>query len=223
MIENPLTTIFGFIGSFYGLVVPLCTLFFIAILFLASMTVAGAKPKEIGKAIYTYVMHGTSILLMTIGALPTIFSVFAGVSYTGRTYIALLLVFASGGLLFLMQDQEVRNLDSASKSVPEAIYMTTLKIIGNLLMVLSGLSIVLNIVLASFQAGWWVTPFVLLLYGLLLSWCTRGPQDWEIFRTKSISTAPVTAVVARPNPKSKARKAVKKTTKTTKPAKKKKK
>ena len=220
MIENPLTTIFGFIGSFYGLVVPLCTLFFITILFLASMTVAGAKPKEIGKAIYTYVMHGTSILLMTIGALPTVFSVFAGVSYTGRTYIALLLVFAAGGLLFLMQDQEVRSLDNASKSIPEAIYMTTLKIIGNLLAVLSGLSIVLNIILASFQTGWWVTPFVLLLYGLLLSWCTRGPRDWELFRTKPIHKTTVTPAVARPQPKTKKRKIVKKTTKTTKKTKK---
>lgn len=220
MTENPLTTIFGFIGSFYGLVVPLCTLFFIAILFLASMTVAGAKPKEIGRAIYTYIMHGTSVLLMTIGALPTVFSVFAGVSYTGRTYIALLLVFASGGLLFLMQDQEVRNLDSASKSIPEAIYMTTLKIIGNLLMVLSGLSIVLNIILTSFQTGWWVTPFVLLLYGILLSWCTRGPRDWELFRTKAINKAPATAAITRPKPKTKARKVAKKTTKTVKKKKK---
>ncbi|PIR54049.1 hypothetical protein COU75_02620 [Candidatus Peregrinibacteria bacterium CG10_big_fil_rev_8_21_14_0_10_42_8] len=197
MVENPLTTIFGFIGSFYGLVIPLCTLFFLAILFLASMTVPGAKPKAVGQAIYTYIMHGTSVLLMTIGAFPTVFSVFAGVPYLGRTYIALLLVFACGGLLFLMQDQETHNLDSASRAIPEALYMTTLKVIGNLLAILSTLSILLSIVLASFQTGWWVTPFVTLVYGLLLSWCTRGSHDWELFKTMQMTAAPAKVVASQ--------------------------
>ena len=97
MIENPLSTIFGFIGSFYGLVLPLLIIFFLTVMFLASMSVPGAKPRRVGDAIYCYLMHGVSVILMTVGALPTVFSVFAGVAYTGRTYIALLLVFACGG------------------------------------------------------------------------------------------------------------------------------
>lgn len=190
MIDNPLTTIFGFIGSFYGLIVPLGILVLLTLIFLASLSVAGAKPRHVGEAVYTYLMHGVSVLLMTIGALPTVFSVFAGVAYTGRTYIALLLVFACGGLLFLMQDQETRKLDAASKAVIEAIYMTTLKVIGNLLALLSAVSIFLSIVLAAFEPGWWVTPFVLLLYGLLLSWCTRGSNDWEILKALQFDAPP---------------------------------
>ncbi len=182
MVDNPLTTIFGFVGSFYGLVVPLATIFFLAVLFLAALSVPGAKAKQVGEAVYCYLMHAVSVLLMTIGALPTVFSVFAGVAYTGRTYIALLLVFACGGLLFLMQDQATRSLEAASRAVPEAIYMTTLKIIGNLLALLSAISLFLSIALASFSPGWWVTPFVLLLYGMLLSWCTRGNHEWELFK-----------------------------------------
>ncbi|MDP6561623.1 MAG: hypothetical protein QF793_01730 [Candidatus Peribacteraceae bacterium] len=201
MVENPLTTIFGFIGSFYGLVLPLLTIFFLTVLFLASMSVPGAKPRHVGDAIYTFLMHGVSVLLMTIGALPTVFSVFAGVAYTGRTYIALLLVFACGGLLFLMQDQAVRGLDSASKAVAEAVYMTTLKIIGNMLALLSAISIFLSIVLASFQTGWWVTPFVLLLYGMLLSWCTKGNNDWELLKALQVTTAPARSSASRPKAK----------------------
>lgn len=200
MVENPLSTIFGFIGSFYGLVVPLVTLFFLVILFLASLSVPGAKPKSVGEAIYCFTMHAVSVLLMTIGALPTVFSVFAGVAYTGRTYIALLLVFAFGGLLFLIQDQAVRSLDSASKSVVEAVYMTTLKIIGNLVALLSGISLFLSIVLASFSSGWWVTPFVTLLYGLLLSWCTKGAHEWEIVKALQVQTM-TTPVKATPKAK----------------------
>jgi hypothetical protein len=201
MVENPLSTILGFIGSFYGLVLPLMTIFFLAVLFLASMSVPGAKPRHVGEAIYCYLMHAVSVLLMTIGALPTVFSVFAGIAFTGRTYIALLLVFACGGLLFLVQDQAVRGLDSASKSVTEAIYMTAIKIIGNLIALLSGLSIFLSIVLASFQPGWWVTPFVLLLYGMLLSWCTKGNQDWELMKALQVSGAPARSSTPRPKAK----------------------
>lgn len=189
MVENPLSTIFGFIGSFYGLIVPLLTIFFLTVLFLASLSVPGSKPKLVGEAIYSYLMHAVSVLLMTIGALPTVFSVFAGVAYTGRTYIALLLVFACGGLLFLVQDQAIRSLDAASKAVVEAVYMTALKIIGNLMALLSAVSIFLSIVLASFQNGWWVTPFVLLLYGLLLSWCTKGAHEWEFVKALQVTAA----------------------------------
>ena len=206
MVENPLSTIFGFIGSFYGLVVPLLLIFFLTVLFLASMAVPGAKPKGVGEAVYCYLMHGLSVLLMTIGSLPTVFSVFAGVAYTSRTYIALLLVFAVGGILFLVQDNAVRDLDAASKAVSEAVYLTTLKVIGNVLALLSTLSIFLSIVLASFQTGWWVTPFVLLLYGLLLSWCTKGSNDWELVKALQVTAAPVKA----PAPKPKAKKRRKK-------------
>ena len=130
---------------------------------------------------------------MTIGALPTVFSVFAGIAYTGRTYIAFLLVFAVGGLLFLMQDQVARSLDASSKAVPEAIYTTTLKFLGNVLVLFSVLSVFLHIVLAAYEEGWWVTPFVVLLYGLLLSWCTRGNVDAEMFKTVQMASAPAKA------------------------------
>jgi hypothetical protein len=193
MVEHPLSTIFGFIGTFYGLVVPLLVVLGLSILFIASMHSPGAKAKEVGSAIYCYAMHGVSVILMTIGALPTVFSVFAGIAYTGRTYIALLLVFACGGLLFLIQDASVRELDKASKAVPEAIYMTTVKFIGNLLAMLAALTIFLSIVLASYSPGWWVTPFVLLLYGLLLSWCTKEDGDLSVFQTLHMEGSPARA------------------------------
>ena len=154
---------------------------------------AGAKAKGVSDAIYCYAMHAVSVILMTIGALPTVFSVFSGIAYTGRTYIALLLVFACGGLLFLIQDAAVRELDKASKAVPEAIYMTTIKFIGNLLALLSTLTIFLSIVLASFSPGWWVTPFVILLYGLLLSWCTKDDGDISLFQTMHLEGSPARA------------------------------
>jgi len=188
MVDNPLSTIFAFIGSFYGLVVPLLTLTFLTLLFFAGMSAQGAKAKAVGEAIICYLMHAVSVMLMTVGALPTVFSVFAGIAYTGRTYVALLLVFAAGGLLFLIQDQAARGIDAASKSVIEAIYTNTVKLIGNLITLLSALSLLLSIVLASFDPGWWVAPFVYLLYGMLLSWCTRDENDLAFFKSMQMAT-----------------------------------
>lgn len=205
MVDNPLSTIFAFIGSFYGLVVPLLTVTFLTILFFAGMQAQGAKAKAVGEAIVCYLMHAVSVLLMTIGALPTVFSVFAGIAYTGRTYVALLLVFAAGGLLFLIQDQAARGIDAASKSVIEAIYMNTIKLIGNLVALLAALSLLLSIVLASFSAGWWVAPFVYLLYGLLLSWCTRDDGDLAFFKSMQMATSATMASKASRPAKTKKR------------------
>lgn len=196
MTDSPLITIFGFIGTFYGLVIPLLIILSLTLLYIASLYNAGAKPRAVGEAIYCYLLHAVSVLLMTIGALPTVYSVFAGIAYTGRTYVALLLVFACGGLLFLLQDQAVRSLESASKAVVESVYMLTLKIIGNLLTLLSALSILLSIILGDYESGWWVTPFVLLLYGMLLSWTTRNENDKTVFHTAPMT---VTAQATKPS------------------------
>lgn len=188
MVDNPLSTIFAFIGSFYGLIVPLLIMTLVTLLFFAGLASPGAKPRSVGEAIVCYLLHAASVLLMTIGALPTVFSVFAGIAYTGRTYIALLLVFAVGGMLFLIQDQAARGIDSASRAVVEAIYMTTLKLIGYVVTLLATLSLLLSIVLLSFQPGWWVAPFTYLLFGLLLSWCIKDHNDLTFFKNISVAT-----------------------------------
>ena len=191
MVENPLSTIFGFIGTFYGLVVPLSVMLLVTLLMFAGMANPGAKARSVGEAVYCYLMHGVGVLLMTIGALPTVFSVFSGVSYTSRTYVALLLVFACGGVLFLVHDQMAHAIDRASKAVIEAVYLFSLKLIGNLIVVFSAISMLLHVVLGSFEAGWWVSPLVLLLYGFLLCWCTRGQHDFHVFHGgKPVMAAP---------------------------------
>lgn len=189
MTDNPLLSIFGFIGTYYGIVIPLLIILVLTLIYTASLLYPGSKPKAIGEAIYTYLLHAISVLLMTIGALPTVYSVFAGISYKGSMYVALLLVFACGGLLFLIQDQAVRNLETASKAVVESIYILTLKIIGNILTLLAALSILVSIILSDYEKGWWVTPFVLLLYGMLLSWATRPDVEKKAFHAAPMTVA----------------------------------
>ena len=185
--DNPLTTIFSFVGTFYGLVLPLLLVLALSVLYIPSMLSPGAKAQGIGEAIYCFAMQIIGILLMTLGALPTVFSVFAGIAFTGRTYIGLLVVFACGGILFLMHETMAHELDPASKAVPEAITFFTIKIFGNVLAILSALSILLAIITGSTQAGWWVMPFVLFFYGLLLAWCTRSEREMKVFKSSPIA------------------------------------
>ncbi len=184
--DSPLTTIFSFVGAFYGLVLPAAILLGAALLFIPSMMAPGAKAQKVGEALHCYAMMVIGILLMTLGALPTVFSVFAGLAFTGRTYLGLLVVFACGGALFLAYEQIGHRLDSASKAVPAAIYFLTVKFVGNTLALLSALSILLTLIIGSAQAGWWVLPFVLFFYGLLLSWVTRNELEGRLFESAPI-------------------------------------
>lgn len=192
MTDAPLlSAMFSFVSVFYGLLVPLLIVLSFALLFIPSMLYPGAKPYEVGSALFHYCMQGLGILLMTVGALPTITSVLAGIELTGATYFTLLLVFAAGGILFLWHDNAVRVLDTASRAVPGAIFLYTVKSIGYLIIVLWSLSVLSIIVGRSADTGWWIQPLVMLVYGTLLTLCAHSePTDTHISVFKSISMNP---------------------------------
>jgi len=192
--DNPFVTIFGFVGVFYGLILPASILLVLTLLFIPAMIHPGAQPRSVGEAVYCFSMQIVSVILMTVGALPTVYSVFAGVPFTGRTYVSLLAVFACGGVLFLMHEQKSHRLDPASKAVPEAITFFLFKILGNVIAILATLSILLALVTGATEAAdWWITPLVLLLYGLLLVWCTREEEPSRLFESVKLSAAKKTA------------------------------
>ena len=136
----------------------------------------GARPSSVVQSIYCHLMIGAGVLLMTIAAIPTVSSVLAGISYSSATYLGLLVLFAAGGAIFLRHDGWARSLDSASNAVPSLIYIFTIKTIGVLTAVFSGLSIILTLMLGGAEEGWWVTPLTLLLYGFVLFISTK-PDD----------------------------------------------
>ena len=177
MLENPLATMFGTVGVVYGLVVPLVFVTIFAVFLITSQLKPGVKARSVAQATYCHIMMGVGLLLMTIAAIPTVASVLGGISYSGSTYFSLLVLFAIGGALYLRHDQWVHSIDSASKLIPALIYLYTIKSIGMLIVTLSGLSIVLTFILGNTESDWWVMPLTALLYGLLLSWCTRSEKS----------------------------------------------
>lgn len=176
MADNPLATVFGTVGVVYGLLVPLILITLFAFFLTASQLSTDAKPRAVAKAMYCYVLMGIGLLLMTIAAIPTVASVLAGESYSNATYLGLLILFAGGGIVFLQQDKMARRIDSASRLIPSLIYLYTVKLIGTVAVLLSGLSIILTLVLGTAEAGWWIMPITIFLYGFILAWSTHTPQ-----------------------------------------------
>ncbi len=166
----------------YGAVLSMLVLHTLALLFIPSMLYPGAKPWAVGKAAYCYVLQFVGVFLMSIGGIPAVYGVvqkliIPQVSFTTQTYLALLLVFAVGGLTFLWHEHMALTIDDASRKVCASIFLFTIKLIGYFLMMFSALSILLTMLFAGKTLGVVlpVMPLILFFYGLLLSWSTRSP------------------------------------------------
>jgi len=210
MIENPLVAMFGAVGIVYGLIVPLAFVLLFAVFAIASSASPGAKPRVVAQAAYCALMMGVGLLLMTIATLPTVASVISGMSYSGSTYIGLLALFLGGGGMYLFHDRWMQSLDSTSKLIPSLLFLFTVKSIGMLAALLSGLSIVLTLILGEPETEWWVMPVTVFLYGILLLWCTRAERSPKpLFQCKTVAkprVAPVAVKKAAPKRKAAVRK-----------------
>jgi hypothetical protein len=181
----------------YGVVAPLVLIQLMALLYIPSLLAAPAKARAVGEAIHCYCIQTFGVMLMTIGSLPTVYSVLAGISYTGGTYFGLLLIFATGGGLFLWQDQRASALDPAARAVPASIFLITFRMLGQITLVLALLSFLLSITMGSTDlTNWWIMPVLMACYGGLISWCTHGPISW-VSHTQSVGSL-LTPVSSRP-------------------------
>jgi hypothetical protein len=172
----------GMAGIWYAAFLPGLLLPIFALLFIPSMLTPGARPAGIAKAIYCYVLLTFGIVLMTVSGLPAMYAVlekllFAQDRFTTEIYVALLLIFAAGGLTFLWHETIAATVDEPSRRVCAALFWFLFKMLGYLLMVIAGLSFFLTMLLVRepFTGAWWIMPLLLFLYGLLLSWVTRAP------------------------------------------------
>lgn len=182
----PLASIFGNTGIFYGVVLPLLTLLTFALLLIPSLAGSTRNAEGAAKAVYCYLAQFVGILLMTLGSLPTVYAVLAGTALPTPTYLALLGIFAAGGLTFLWHDALVQSIPAGVRGVPFSIYFFTLKFLGTLAILLSALTLLLvpTLVQTGLPPNFWVMPVTILLYGLLIAWFTRSQAgEWNIFTT----------------------------------------
>lgn len=182
------------LGLTPALLVPVIVLLLFVVLVLPGLARPGAKPESIARAAYGYLAQSIGIILMTTGGLPAVYAVIAQQQLTSNMYLGLLLVFVIGGIAYLWHDNLVRSIDDASKAVPAALFFYCWKFIGLLVLLFAGLTYLLDALTIGGNAplDWWVTPFVLFLYGLLLSWFTFRRPDLPVLK------APVMTPTAQP-------------------------
>lgn len=183
-------TAVSFSTLLYVVLLPLALLHVLALLIIPSI-LAGAKVGGALKAIYCYLLQAVGISLMTAGALPAVYGVMEKFAigaerFSAEMYLALLILFAAGGLTFLWHERMADQVDDGSRKVPALLFWYAFKLLGYFLILGSAISFLLTMLLSNggLPSTWWISPIVILLYGLLLSWCTRSPsKQTEIFRS----------------------------------------
>lgn len=172
----------GLSGIVYAIVAPLLIVQIFALLFIPSLLTAGARPFSVGKAVYCYLLQAIGILLMTLGGLPALYAVIERLAtgterFTAEIYLALLILFAAGGLTFLWHESMGDRIDATSRRVVQTVFWFGFKLAGYVLMLVSALSFFLTMLLMRelFAQTGWIMPTLLFLYGSLLAYCTRMP------------------------------------------------
>lgn len=166
---------FQTVGLIYGLLLPLGFFVLMALLALPAMLRPGMNIGALIKAIYACLGQTFGIMLMTAGGLPALHSVLSQNPLSPESYLGLLLVFATGGIVYLMHDSLLRTIDAPSKLLPATMLYYTWKFLGLFIAVLASLSLVLQLLAYSTipaAEGWWAMHVVMLAYGLILSWFT---------------------------------------------------
>lgn len=200
------TSLLGGISLSYVVIVPVVLFQLIALLMLTTLVRGNARADDAARSIFAYLIQTMGIIFMTLGGLPALYAVLARQPLTNSLYMALLFVFAFGGLAFLWADNYVRRIDLASRQVPETIYFYAWKFIGFMTIFLSSLTFLLRLVLTQelLTEGWWVLHAVLFFYGVILSWCTKTPVKLQTFHSAPMITkAGSLAAVGGPGKKKK--------------------
>ncbi len=166
----------------YELTKPVLLVLGITFFFLPKALSSSASPGKVAQAFFGYTMEAVGVVLMSVSAINTLIAVLDSAAYSAESYLSLVLIFATGGILFLWSDQQVRSIEDIHRVIPGLIFSFALKIVGYLAVVFACLSIAWAIALGVILVpGWWISPLVLLGYGLLLTWLTAGPtsQPWS--------------------------------------------
>ncbi len=150
-----------------------------------------AKPEEVGKALFCYLVEAIGVAIMSVSGLTAMISVFAGLSVARFSYLMLLIIFAAGGILFLRYDVRLRDIDPEAKVIPTLLYRNSVKMVG-ITVVLLGAFAILSLLFfkpVGIAQRWWVNPVAMIVYGTFLVWSVRkrrasAVEDFDPFAGK---------------------------------------
>lgn len=160
----------------YAALFVLAVLLIYILILIAALIPNRSRPEEVGTALFTYLMLSIAVAIMSLAGLTAVIGVLAALPFPPSTYIALLIVFAGGGFLFLRFENRISTLDSAAAAIPALLYRNAMKLLGMTTTILSAFTLLSLLLLRpqGIPGRFWVNPLVLLLYGTLLVWSVRS-------------------------------------------------
>lgn len=169
MVNQLLNELLQFMGAIYGFAKPIIVIELLMFIVVGQAMSTKASTQDLGRAVLCYLLEGLGVFLMMIGAMPTVMAAIGPHSFTPDLYLALMIVFATGGVLFLWVDQHLRTMPADATAIPGMIYNALIKTIGYLFIVFSAITIAMAIASESTRTeGWWVVPMVTLLFGIVI-------------------------------------------------------
>lgn len=182
-------------ASFYILVLPVLVMQFLMLAFLPSLVSDRKSVKEIGKAVYCCLLQTIGLVLMSVTGIAALYGAAGGIMLSANIYLAMLLIFTFGGLIFLWHDTVLQSVPAEAKDGTLTVYLYTWKLMGFGCVLFGAVWLVLIMLLSNgpLEVLWWLMPTILLVYGLLVSWCTRWEPSDPVF-----SAAPMVAPPTRP-------------------------
>jgi|GEM_PF-1396332 len=146
---------------------------FIALTFvlilIPGLMVPGAKAEKITKATTCYLIKTIGMLLVGVSVIQILYGFMTLNLPEFPSLFAVLLVLVIGlGLIVHMSRVIHETVDDASETVPRLVFSHTLEVVGILITVVAGLSMILTFILRQNLDGWEM-PATMLLVGILLA------------------------------------------------------
>ena len=145
------------ITSFFGI------LAMFTLIMIAGLQVTGAKPEAVAKATSCYIMKTFGLVVLGLSAVQVTFALITLQLPDIQSLLGLVLLFVIGIGIMVYESGIVSGIDAASKSVPHAIFNYSAKLIGGVIAVISGLSLMMTFILGRSVAGWEMSASLLLL------------------------------------------------------------
>lgn len=148
--------------------VPLGVFLAFGILMTAGLQATGAKPEGVAKAIACTILKTLGLILISISMVQITYGLLNQTLVISQTFFALILLFVMGVGIMVHESRLAGSIDKASASVPHLVFCHSCRVIGCLIAILSGLSLLMTFLLTGALSNIEM-PFTLLILGSLLS------------------------------------------------------
>lgn len=153
------------------LYIPLGVFLTFALLVNAGLHVTGAKPEGVAKAVGCMIIKTLGLVLLGLSVVQIAYGLITTTLPATQTLLALVLLFVTGLGLIIHESRIAAAIDKASSSVANLVFVHSCRVIGSLVAVIAGLSLMMTfMVTGSLEGTGWAATF--LLMGSLLSLTT---------------------------------------------------